>query len=38
MKKFGKLIGFVEESFLITPTWETVKKTIGMSETLYRRE
>lgn len=29
MKKFEKMIGYMEESFLITDTWTTVKKRIG---------
>jgi len=29
MKKFEKMIGYMDESFLITPTWEKVKKKIG---------
>jgi hypothetical protein len=37
MKRFEKVIGFMEESFLITPTWETVKKKIERSNELYRR-
>jgi uncharacterized protein (DUF169 family) len=28
MKKFEKMIGYMEESFLITPTWSTIKKRI----------
>jgi len=28
MKKFEKMIGFMEESFLITETWKAVKKRI----------
>ncbi len=38
MKKFEKVIGYMEESFVITKTWDTVKKKIGMSEALYRKE
>ena len=29
MKRFEKMIGYMEESFLITDTWETVMKRIG---------
>lgn len=29
MKKFEKMIGYMEESFLITETWKNVKKKIG---------
>lgn len=35
MKKFVKLIGYMKESFLITPTWDTVKKKIERSGALY---
>jgi uncharacterized protein (DUF169 family) len=38
MKKFAKVIGYMDESFLITKTWDTVKKKIGMSASLYRKE
>lgn len=38
MKRFTKVVGFMEESFLITPTWETVKKKIGRSEAVYTKE
>lgn len=38
MKKFEKVIGFMEESFLITKTWETVKKKIERSGAMYRKE
>jgi hypothetical protein len=31
MKKFEKMIGYMDESFLITPTWERVKKKIQRS-------
>jgi len=37
MKKFVKVIGDMEESFLITKTWETVKKKIEQSGALYRK-
>lgn len=37
MKRFEKVIGYMEESFLITPTWETVKKKIGRSGEMYRK-
>lgn len=29
MKKFEKIIGYMDESFLITKTWDAVKKKIG---------
>jgi uncharacterized protein (DUF169 family) len=29
MKKFEKIIGYMEESFLVTDTWTTIKKRIG---------
>jgi len=29
MKRFEKMVGYMEESFLITETWTTVKKRIG---------
>ena len=35
MKKFVKMIGFMEESFLITPTWEKVKRKIERSREIY---
>ncbi|NMB79678.1 MAG: DUF169 domain-containing protein [Methanomicrobiales archaeon] len=38
MKKFTKVIGFMEESFLITPTWETVKKKIERSTEQYNHK
>jgi hypothetical protein len=31
MKKFTRMIGYMEESFLITPTWEKVKRKIRRS-------
>jgi len=34
MKKFEKVIGFMEESFLITGTWEKVMKKIARSNAL----
>jgi hypothetical protein len=37
MKKFAKVIGYMEESFLITPTWDTVKKKIERSTALYKK-
>lgn len=36
MKKFVKMIGYMEESFLTTPSWEKVKKKIAMSESAWR--
>ena len=38
MKRFEKVVGFMEESFLITGTWETVKKKIVRSGAMYRKE
>ena len=38
MKKFVKVIGYMEESFLITKTWTTVQKKIGKSNALYKKE
>lgn len=35
MKRFEKVVGFVEESFLITGTWESVMKKIKKSAKLY---
>lgn len=29
MKRFVNMIGYMEESFLITDTWKTVKKRIA---------
>ena len=37
MKKFTRLVGVMEESFLITKTWDTVKKKIGRSASLYQK-
>jgi hypothetical protein len=37
MKKFVRMIGFMEESFLITKTWDTVKKKIGRSAALHQK-
>ena len=34
MKRFEKVVGFMEESFLITDTWEKVMKKIARSNTL----
>lgn len=36
MKKFVRVIGYMDESFLVTKTWETVKKKIGQSAAIYR--
>jgi len=38
MKRFETVIGFMEESFLITPTWETVMKKIGRSGAVYSKD
>jgi hypothetical protein len=35
MKKFVKIIGYMEESFLITPTWEKVKRKIRRSGEIH---
>jgi hypothetical protein len=35
MKKFVRMIGYMEESFLITPSWERVKRKIRQSATLH---
>jgi uncharacterized protein (DUF169 family) len=37
MKKFARVIGYMEESFLVTKTWDTVKKKIERSADLYQR-
>ena len=37
MKKFEKMIGYMEESFLITPTWEKVKRKIRRSGEIHSR-
>ncbi len=37
MKKFTQMIGYMEESFFITPTWEKVKKKIHRSATIHTR-
>jgi hypothetical protein len=37
MKKFVKMIGYMEESFLITGTWEKVKKKIKRSAEIHSR-
>jgi hypothetical protein len=38
MKKFERVIGFMEESFLITKTWSTVQKKIERSAALYEKK
>lgn len=38
MKRFETIIGYMEESFLITKTWETVKKKIGRSVAANKKE
>jgi hypothetical protein len=35
MKKFAHMISYMGESFLITPTWETVKKKIARSNEIH---
>lgn len=37
MRKFEKMIGYMEESFLITGSWEKVKKKIRMSAEMHPR-
>jgi len=37
MKKFIRIIGFMDESFLITKTWETVKKKIERSASVHQK-
>jgi hypothetical protein len=37
MKKFEKMIGYMEESFLITGSWEKVRKKIRSSAELHAR-
>ncbi|MFA5332465.1 MAG: DUF169 domain-containing protein [Methanoregula sp.] len=37
MKKFETIIGYMEESFLITKDWETVRKKIAMSAVLHQK-
>jgi len=37
MKKFEKMIGYMDESFLITGTWEKVKKKIRKSAEIHSR-
>jgi uncharacterized protein (DUF169 family) len=38
MKRFKKMVGYMEESFLITKSWETVKKKIERSNGLYQKD
>jgi uncharacterized protein (DUF169 family) len=35
MKKFSRMIGYMEESFLMTGTWEKVKKKIARSAAIH---
>ena len=37
MKKFVKMIGYMEESFLTTPSWEKVKRKIARSNGIHSR-
>jgi hypothetical protein len=37
MKRFEKVVGFMEESFLITGSWETVKKKISRAGRCIRK-
>ncbi|MDD4126685.1 MAG: DUF169 domain-containing protein [Methanomicrobium sp.] len=36
MKRFEKVIGYMDESFLITKTWDTVQKKIKRSDALHK--
>jgi len=38
MKRFEKVIGFMEESFLVTKTWTTVQKKIERSRALFKKD
>ncbi len=38
MKRFEQVVGFMEESFLTTGTWETVKKKIERSGALHGKD
>lgn len=38
MKRFKKVVGYMEESFLITKTWDTVKKKIVRSGALHGKK
>ncbi len=38
MKRFEKVVGYMEESFLTTKEWERVEKKIERSGALYRKE
>ena len=38
MKKFARVVGYMEESFLITKTWDTVKKKIERSGALHGKK
>lgn len=38
MKRFEKVVGFMEECFLITKTWDTVKKKIERSWALHGKK
>lgn len=38
MKRFVKMVGYMEESFVITKSWETVKKKIERSNGMYKKE
>lgn len=38
MKRFLNVIGYMEESFLVTKTWETEKKKIERSAAVYKKE
>ena len=38
MKRFLKVMDYMEETFLGTKTWETVKKKIERSMAVYKKE
>jgi hypothetical protein len=38
LKKFEKIIGCMEESFLITMSWTTLQKKIEKSNAAYKKE
>jgi len=38
MKRFLKMVGYMEESFLITKSWDMVKKKIARSNALYSKD
>ena len=38
MKKFEKVVGYMEEIFLITNSWDTAKQEIERSAALYKKD